>query len=437
MLQIKFRLGRGRQRSQFFKCFGFDTTDSGAIIQHELLAQCTLDQDSVLKSPPTRSNRQPKYALIIPARNAEASLALTLDSVQSQTYQNFEVILVDNASTDGTLKIAENFQKLFRKKGRLFQIVKCAQPGRGVARNSGAKLAHVNVEHLVFIDADVILDRQWLFHIDSYLNKLNVDAVASQIIPADSYSSTTDRFRRALAAWKTHNTFMSVMSRYGPAPLIATAACAVRRSSFFELNGFNTKMKRNEDVEFSLRLFKAGFLIGATTKAKSSDSFQAGRLSRITQPIAYLKRTFETRYHHVRPRLSEIMMGRYMIKAALSDSRRASLLPLSIMNQFLFNIGAFSNFLFNTQPLKLDFSLDDQQPLRSIQFKAPSRVCKLKSKIRLIIIDDHVFYFDSSQKRFFKTNPRSNVALKKAINGQALGKNEISALLKLRLFEAT
>ena len=76
-------------------------------------------------------------SVIIPAFNSAATIRQTLDSVVAQTYQTFEVIVVDDGSSDGTATIAEEFvRKDFR-----FQLIRQSNQGVGAARNAAIQRA--------------------------------------------------------------------------------------------------------------------------------------------------------------------------------------------------------------------------------------------------------------------------------------------------------
>lgn len=87
----------------------------------------------------------PKVSVIIPAYNAERFIAQTLNSVLAQTFQNFEVIVVDDGSKDKTAKIAESY-------GAPVRCIKKANGGVSVARNLGMKEACG--DYIAFLDAD-------------------------------------------------------------------------------------------------------------------------------------------------------------------------------------------------------------------------------------------------------------------------------------------
>lgn len=87
-------------------------------------------------------------SIIIPAYNSESFIAETLDSVLSQTYRNWECIIVDDGSTDGTRPIVERY---IQKDSR-FQYRHQENQGPSVARNNA--IAHSSGKYILPVDAD-------------------------------------------------------------------------------------------------------------------------------------------------------------------------------------------------------------------------------------------------------------------------------------------
>lgn len=102
-------------------------------------------------------------SVIIPTYNRENYLKEAIDSVLQQTYQNIEIIVVDDASTDNTKEIVLSFKDKVRY---IYQDNK----ERGAARNNG--IAHAKGEFIAFLDSD----DAWLpDHLESCLNALKCD----------------------------------------------------------------------------------------------------------------------------------------------------------------------------------------------------------------------------------------------------------------------
>lgn len=91
-------------------------------------------------------------SVIIPVYNAEKFLAETINSVLHQSFDDFELILIDDGSTDSSGKIGEEFMLLDRRIKYIYQI----NSGVSIARNSG--LGRANGEYIFFMDSDDTLD---------------------------------------------------------------------------------------------------------------------------------------------------------------------------------------------------------------------------------------------------------------------------------------
>lgn len=100
--------------------------------------------------------KNPKVSVIIPAYNAEKTLIKCLNSVLKQNYKNYEVIVVDNSSTDKTKEIIKEFQKKNKEIRYIFESKK----GRGVARNAGIKKAKGEI--IAMTDSDCIVPENWI-----------------------------------------------------------------------------------------------------------------------------------------------------------------------------------------------------------------------------------------------------------------------------------
>lgn len=89
----------------------------------------------------------PHLSIIIPAYNAAAYLQPCLDSIFSQEYANFEVIVVDDGSTDGTATLLECYPKV--------KVIRQENQGMSTARNRG--IGEAQGEYILFVDSDDLL----------------------------------------------------------------------------------------------------------------------------------------------------------------------------------------------------------------------------------------------------------------------------------------
>lgn len=120
-------------------------------------------------------------SVIIPFYNNEHYLPQTIESVLNQTYKNLELILVDDGSTDNSLRIC---QEVASKDSRI-QIIKKENGGVSSARNCGLEAARGT--YIAFLDGDDCIDADMYKSLIAILKKENVDLVNCRIIKETSF----------------------------------------------------------------------------------------------------------------------------------------------------------------------------------------------------------------------------------------------------------
>ena len=96
----------------------------------------------------TTYNLSPKVSVIIPTYNRNKLVLDAIDSVLEQTFQNFEIIIVDDGSTDNTKTHIDSYQKKDTRIKYIFQ----ENQGVSIARNTGLEAAQG--EYIAFLDSD-------------------------------------------------------------------------------------------------------------------------------------------------------------------------------------------------------------------------------------------------------------------------------------------
>ena len=129
---------------------------------------------------------QPKISIIVPIYKAEPYLRQCLDSITAQTYQNLEIILVDDGSPDGCGGICDAYGA---KDSRIRVI---HQPNRGVAAARNAGLVTATGEWIGWVDADDWIDADLFSYLLS--NALNEQADVCICGRYEELPHRTDRF---------------------------------------------------------------------------------------------------------------------------------------------------------------------------------------------------------------------------------------------------
>jgi GT2 family glycosyltransferase len=180
-----------------------------------------------------------RVSLIIPVYNAERTLGECLARVFQSTYTRFEVVLVDDGSTDGTRAIAAAFPvRLVSTGGRA---------GPAAARNLGALTAEGDI--LFFIDADVMLRRDSLERLVRRFAEGHVDALCGVQAVDMRQRNLASQYKNLWMRW----TYLRLT---GDVPLFYTTAAAISRALFRQAGGFDVGYTAPslEDTAFGQKL---------------------------------------------------------------------------------------------------------------------------------------------------------------------------------------
>jgi glycosyltransferase involved in cell wall biosynthesis len=213
----------------------------------------------------------PFVSIIIPAYQSSGTLSHTLESVILQEYSNFEVIVINDGSTDTTLDIIDHYSKLDHR-------VRCinlkSNSGPAIARNIGVENSHGTL--IAFLDAD----DQWhsckLKHQVEFMQQspstdlvftdclnINIDPVTSVREEVRLFSINNNFFKdiNLMPVLKSDKFF----ALNGPIRRSLYSKCFIlpstvilRRSSFDRSGGFNPNRFGTEDIDLWIRLASFG-----------------------------------------------------------------------------------------------------------------------------------------------------------------------------------
>lgn len=184
----------------------------------------------------------PAISIVIPVLNEEKVLGRCLESLVKQGFPSafFEVIVVDNGSTDRTLAIARQFDKTVT-----LTILRKAGVHISALRNLGA--ASAKGQFLAFLDADCLAPPQWL---SRAVDRLRYD---DSMVTGAHYTIPDDSSWVARAWYQDQHSV-----KHGAVSYVPSGNLVLSRSLFFRVGGFDESIETNEDSEFCHRASRAG-----------------------------------------------------------------------------------------------------------------------------------------------------------------------------------
>jgi GT2 family glycosyltransferase len=193
----------------------------------------------------------PKISVVVCTHNGEATLPACLEGLAQLDYPAFEVIVVDDGSTDGTAEVAERHDA---------RLVKTSHEGLGAARNAG--LAAATGAIVAYIDDDACPDSDWLRYLATAFMESSHAGIGGPNIPPG------DRGLVASCVASAPGGPVHVLLTDREAEHIPGCNMAFRRELLQEVGGFDPQFRSaGDDVDTCWRLQDAGHTVGFSAGA--------------------------------------------------------------------------------------------------------------------------------------------------------------------------
>ncbi|VVM05748.1 Putative mycofactocin biosynthesis glycosyltransferase MftF [Methylacidimicrobium cyclopophantes] len=189
----------------------------------------------------------PKISVIVCNFNGGRFLGDCIRSLQQLQYPDFEIIVVDDGSTDGSRKLLETFEGI--------RVIHQENGGLSVARNRG--IAAAEGEVLAFTDADCVVDEDWLYFLASAFQSGDLAGVGGPNI-APPPATAVEAVIAAAPGSPSHVLLTDRLAEHLPG-----CNMAFRRTALEKIGGFVPEFRvAGDDVDLCWRLLDQGFALG-------------------------------------------------------------------------------------------------------------------------------------------------------------------------------
>lgn len=180
-------------------------------------------------------------SVVIPLYNKQLSIKSTIQSVLNQTYRDFEIIVVNDGSTDDSAKVVESISD------NRVHIVSQSNQGVSAARNRG--ITEANNEWIAFLDGDDLWKEN---HLEEVMKMIDLFPDEKVYVTSFEYSDNREMFRhkRQTSISKIENYFKETMQE----SLIWTGIVIINKECFKKVGNFNIELNRGEDTDLWVRL---------------------------------------------------------------------------------------------------------------------------------------------------------------------------------------
>lgn len=208
------------------------------------------------------------FSAIIPTYNRAKLLRLTIDSVLAQTFQDFEVIVVDDGSTDNTQTIVDGYRERLR-------YYKQENAGPGAARNFGAE--HARGEYIAFLDSD---DLWFPWSLETYASAIrkadNPAFIAGKPFRFRDPSELSD----VLFMRSKFERFADYLASGDQWRWWGVSSFVIRTDAFRAVGGFAENEMNGEDADLALKLGDAAGFVQMTSPFTFAYREHTGNLTR-------------------------------------------------------------------------------------------------------------------------------------------------------------
>lgn len=197
-------------------------------------------------------------SVVVAVRNEAKHIRGCIESLANQDYENYEIIVVDGMSDDGTYEILKELQKKYD-----FKLFRNDKKNAAAGRNIGIEKAKGDV--IAFIDGDAIASRQWLSSIKKVMEEKEVAGVGGpDLLPENAGHMAkiigiimTSPLARGGKLNPSTQHIMMERERY--VRHIPTCNLAIRKEIFYEVGLFDENFVKGQDLELNYRITKAGY----------------------------------------------------------------------------------------------------------------------------------------------------------------------------------
>lgn len=268
-----------------------------------------------------RSDKRPLVSVVIPVYNCAEYIGECIDSVAEQTYDNIEIIVVNDGSKDGS----ENIIKDKRKRYHNILYYKQRNKGVSAARNLGIKKARG--EYITFVDGDDLVGK---YLVECLVNQITCTHPGCIIVSKPTQK--INEFKESVLGYKkpvvksisSDQALIKLLYPYG----IDNGPCAkLYPTALLKKNLFNIDLSIAEDLELNYRLIKSSKIIKVLNeklyfyrpnpKSAMNQEFNEKKLSGLTATDIIVKDALSTTNNK---KIQKAAVGRHFIEAVLIAS---------------------------------------------------------------------------------------------------------------------
>jgi glycosyltransferase involved in cell wall biosynthesis len=214
----------------------------------------------------------PKISVIIPAYNVASYIGETLASVFAQSFNNYEVIVVNDGSPD-----TEELEGVLEPYLNRVNYLKQENQGASAARNAGLRLSHG--EFIAFLDADDLWLPDYLSEQMNFIRAHGCDLVCADASVFNESANDCKTYMQALMPGAPATGEVTFLGLLSAKQSLITSGVLARRAPIFEVGLFDETLRNAQDFDLWLRLARHGVRLAYQQKVLLRYRSREGSLS--------------------------------------------------------------------------------------------------------------------------------------------------------------
>ncbi|MEE9355120.1 MAG: glycosyltransferase [Methylococcaceae bacterium] len=290
----------------FFFLFGFVVS-----VRYAVLITATILEKR--KTAPSYKGELPYISIIVPAYNEEDVISAALNSLIKQEYASFEVIVVDDGSDDGTVRIANQVAEA--NANIPIRVIAQGNTGKSGALNTG--IIHAQGDFIVCVDSDSKLDPDALAVGIQHFSDDAVGAIGGYVDVANQHKLLT-RFQ-SLEYLIGLNFTRRGLSYFNAVIVVPGPIGMFRKEAILQVGGYNTEKDCfAEDAELTARLLRYGWKVNGETNMVAHTEAPETAFTLLRQRYRWKRGIFQACFENFAPLVAKPGIRGALIGAILA-----------------------------------------------------------------------------------------------------------------------
>ena len=194
-----------------------------------------------------------KFSVIVPTFKRKDEVEELLDSLTKSGFKDFEVILADGSPDEILVPVINNYATKLK-------IIHIHRPLLGISESRNLGTESAAGDYVLFFDSDCVIPSDYFLKVNSFIEKEDPDAFGGPDAAAGNFTPVQKAISHTMTSFLTTGGIRGKKAHTGGKFYPRSFNMGIKREVFNKVNGFSL-LKVSEDIDLSIRMFKAGYKV--------------------------------------------------------------------------------------------------------------------------------------------------------------------------------